>query len=96
MARKSGRRLILGWLGAFIAVPLGAWLTASLQSDFREKSLSNLALEPLVIVLISVVVFFGWFLVAREGLKPAAGIILLVFLSAAGLTLQRFVPGLRE
>jgi hypothetical protein len=72
------------------------WLTASLQSDFRHKSPSNLVIEPLLVALLSATVFFVWFLVARKGLKPLAGLILLIILSAAALTLHRFVPGLRE
>ena len=84
------------WLGVFIVLPLTVWLAATLRSGFREKSVSNLSLEPLMVVLFSVVVFFAWFLTARRGLRPWVGVILLVVLSAAALAIHRFVPGLRE
>ena len=83
-------------MAAFIILPLGVWLAASYLSGFREKSLSNLSLEPLMVAVCSLVVFFGWFLVARRGLRPLVGIILLITLSAAALAVHRFVPGLRE
>jgi len=67
-----------------------------LRSGFREKSLSNISMEPLVVLLFSIAVFVMWFLVARRGLRPVAGIILLILLLAAALAIQRFVPHLRE
>lgn len=54
------------WLGVFILLALGVWLAASYLSGFREKSLSNLSLEPLMVALCSVLVFFGWFLVREK------------------------------
>lgn len=96
MSKPPGRPRTGGWLAAFIVLPLGVWLAASYLSGFREKSLSNLSLEPLVVALFSVVVFFAWFMVARRGLRPLVGIILLIVLSAAALAIHRFVPGLRE
>jgi len=53
-------------------------------------------MEPLVVLLFSIAVFVMWFLVARRGLRPVAGIILLILLLAAALAIQRFVPHLRE
>ena len=96
MSVPSTRPRTGGWLAAFILLPLGVWLAASFRSDFRGKSLTNLSLEPLTVALSSVVVFFAWFMVARRGLRPLAGIILLVLLSAAALAIHRLVPGLRE
>ena len=96
MSKPPGKHRVLGWLGLFIVLPESVWLTASLRSGFREKSLSNLSLEPLLVALLSIAVFVMWFLVARRGLRPSVGLILLIILSAAALSLQRFVPGLRE
>jgi hypothetical protein len=97
LAAKSPQRLrVLGWLGAFLVLPECVWLKASLRSGFREKSVSNLVAEPFVVALLSLTVFVVWFLVARRGLRPVVGLILLIILSAAALTLHRFVPGLRE
>ena len=96
MSQSPGRPRTAGWLAAFIVLPLSVWLAASLRSGFREKSLTNLSLEPLMVVLSSVVVFFAWFMVARRGLRPLVGIILLIVLSAAALAAHRLVPGLRE
>jgi hypothetical protein len=80
----------------FLVLPESVWLTASLRGGFREKSLSNLSLEPILVALLSIAVFGVWFLAARRGLRPSVGFILLIILSAAALALQRFVPGLRE
>ena len=96
MSKPRGRAGLRGWLAIFIVLPLGVWLAASLHSGFDEKSLSNVALEPLVILLFSVAVFVLWFLVARRGLRPSVGITLLILLVAAALAVQRFVPHLRE
>jgi len=96
MSKRPGKRRVLAWLAVFIVLPEGVWFTASLRSGFREKSLSNLSLEPLLVALSSIAVFVMWFLVARRGLRPSVGFILLIILSAAALALQRFVPGLRE
>jgi mannose/fructose/N-acetylgalactosamine-specific phosphotransferase system component IID len=93
---NPGRAPVVGWLALFLVLPLSVWLTAALRSGFREKSLSNLSMEPLMVAIFSVVVFFAWFLLARKGLRPLVGIILLVVLSAAALAVHRFVPGLRE
>jgi hypothetical protein len=96
VSKRAGRLRALGWLSAFLIVPEGVWLTASLQSGAREKSISNLSLEPVVVAALGAVVFVAWFLAAGKGLRPSVGIILLILLSAAALTLHRFVPGLRE
>jgi ABC-type antimicrobial peptide transport system permease subunit len=96
MSKRRGRAGLRGWLAIFIGLPLGVWLTASLHSGFREKSLSNIALEPLLVALFSIAVFVMWFLVARRGLRPSVGITLLILLVAAALAVQRFVPHLRE
>ncbi len=96
MSKRRGKAGLRGWLAAFIVLPLSAWLAASLRSGFHEKSLSNLSLEPLLVLVFSVVVFVMWFLVARSGLSPAVGIVLLIILLAAALAVQRFVPHLRE
>jgi hypothetical protein len=96
VSKGPGRPRVLGWLGVFVVIPVGVWLTASLRTGFRNKSLSNLSLEPLLVALLSVAVFLVWFFVSRTRLRPFVGIILLVILSAAALAVQRFVPGLRE
>jgi len=96
MSKPRGRAGLRGWLAIFIVLPLGVWLAASLRSGFHEKSLSNLSLEPLMVLLFSVVVFVMWFLVARRDLRPSVGIVLLILLLAAALAVQRFVPHLRE
>jgi predicted amidohydrolase len=96
MPKRPGKAAVRGWLGVFIVLPVGVWLAASLRSGFREKSLSNLCLEPLMIALLSIAVFVMWFSVARRGLRPSVGIILLIILLAAALAVQRFVPHLRE
>lgn len=96
MSKRRGRAGLRGWLALFIVLPLGVWLAASLHGGFQEKSVSNLSLEPLVVLLFSIAVFVMWFLVAHRGLRPVAGIILLILLFAAALAVQRFVPHLRE
>jgi hypothetical protein len=96
VSQRRGKAALRGWLAIFIVLPVSVWFAASLRVGFREKSLSNLSLEPLVILLFSVAVFFLWFLVARRGLRPSVGIILLILLLAAALAVQRFVPHLRE
>jgi hypothetical protein len=95
-SKRRGRAGLRGWLALFIVLPLGVWLAASLRSGFHEKSLSNVSLEPLVVLLFSIAVFVLWFLVARRGLRPVAGIVLLILLLAAALAIQRFVPHLSE
>lgn len=77
-------------------LPLGAWFAASSRAGFEGKTLSNLSLEPLLVILLSLAVFWGWFLTARKGLKPAAGIFLLIILLAAALAVHRLVPPLNE
>jgi hypothetical protein len=96
VSKKSERRRAVGWLSLFVILPEGAWLTASLRSGFRGKSVSNLSLEPLLVAFSGIAVFMVWFLMARRGLRPLAGFILLILLAAAALAIQRFVPGLRE
>jgi hypothetical protein len=87
---------ILGWLSAFALIPASVWLAASFRTGFHEKSLSNQTLEPALVVLLSVVVFFMWYLFARKGLRPFVGITLLILLSSAALAVQQMVPSLRE
>jgi hypothetical protein len=96
MPKRRERAGLRGWLAIFIVLPLGVWLAASLHSGFHEKSLSNVTLEPLVVLLFSVAVFGMWFLVAGRGLRPSVGIFLLISLLAAALAVQRLVPHLRE
>lgn len=96
MAKRPGKSRVLGWLALFVALPLGLWLTATLETGIHGKSLSNLSLEPLFVGVLSIAVFGAWFLLAQRGLRPLAGIILLIILSAAALAVQRYVPSLRE
>ena len=96
MTKGPGKVRVGSWLGAFIALPEGAWLAASLRSGFREKKVSNLSMEPVLVAILSIAVFGAWFLMARKGLKPLAGFILLILLSAAALAIQRYVPALHE
>jgi hypothetical protein len=96
VAKRPSKPRVLGWLGVFIVLPVSVWLTVTLGTGSREKSLSNLSLEPLLVALLSIAVFVAWFLLERRGLRPSVGIILLIILSAAALAIQRFVPGLRE
>ena len=95
-SRRPGKQSILGWLSLFIAIPEGTWLAAAWRSGFQEKSVTNLSLEPFSIAILSVIVFFLWYLVEQKGLRPVVGIILLILLSAAALALHHYVPGLRE
>ena len=94
--KGSGRALSLSWLAAFVILPLSAWFTVAHRNRFAGKSLSNLTLEPMLVVVASGVVFVAWLLMARGSLKPLAGVILLVILSAAAIAVQLLVPGLRE
>jgi hypothetical protein len=96
MSKRRGKAALRGWLAMFIVLPLSVWLAAALRSGFHEKSLSNLSLEPLIVLLFSVAVFVMWFLVARRGLRPTVGIILLIIVLAAALAVHRFLPHLRE
>ena len=96
MAKSSGRARSLIWFAAFVILPLGAWFTAARRNGFAGKSLSNLSLEPMVVAVSSCVVFGVWHVVARGSLKPLAGVILLIILSAGAIAVQHFVPGLRE
>ncbi len=96
MSRRSERLWVRSWLIAFLVLPEGVWLTASWQNRFQDKKVSNLALEPLSVALLSIVIFGLWFWMARKGLRPLAGLILLILLSAAALAIQRYVPGLHE
>ena len=95
MSKRPGKPRVLRWLAVFLVLPVGVWLTASLRSGFRDKSLSNLSLEPLSVALLSIAVFVMWYLLARS-LRPSVGLILLIILSVAALALQRLVPGFRE
>jgi hypothetical protein len=95
-SKRRGKAGFRGWLALFVVLPLGVWLAVSVRSGFHEKSVSNVSLEPLVVLLLSVAVFVMWFLVTRRGLRPIAGIILLILLMAVALAIQRFVPHLSE
>jgi predicted branched-subunit amino acid permease len=86
----------LGWLAAFVVLPLIVWVAAAQLGGFAGKSLSNLSVEPLLVAFASCVVFVAWLLMTRESLKPLLGFILLIILSAIALAVQHFVPGLRE
>ena len=94
--QRAKRKRTSRWLTAFVAVPLAVWFVAGEIHGFAGKSLSNLSLEPLAVVVASCLLFFAWTLVARGGLKPLAGIILLIVLTAGAFAIQHFVPGLRE
>ena len=96
MSQRSEKLRVRSWLAVFIVVPESVWLTASLREGFREKKVSNLTLEPLAVALLSLAVFGVWFLMSRKGLRPFAGLILLILVSAAALAIQRYVPGLHE
>ena len=92
--QRAKRMQTFRWLVAFVALPLGAWFVAGQRHGFEGKSLTNLTLEPLLVVVASGVMFFGWMLMARRGPKPLTGIILLVLLAAGAFALQHFVPRL--
>lgn len=96
VARVTGPSRILGWLSAFILLPMAVWFEASRARGFAGKGLSNLSLEPLVIAVLGCAVFISWFLLARSGLMPLEGLIKLVILSAAAFAVQRLAPALHE
>ena len=96
MAKGPGKPQVLGWLAVFIALPLGVWFAAALKTGFREKSVSNLSLEPALVAVLSIVVFAAWYLLAQRGLRPSVGIVLLIILAAAALAVQHLIPSLRE
>lgn len=96
MRRSSGRARSLGWLAAFVVLPVSTWVTAARDNGFEGKSLSNLSLEPMVVAVSSCVVFGVWHVVSRGRLNFLAGVILLIVLSACAIAVQHFVPGLRE
>jgi hypothetical protein len=96
VSKSPEKPRILGWLSVFLILPESVWLTASLRSNFRGKSPSNVVIEPIVVAFLGIMVFVGWFLVSRKGLRPSVGLLLLILLSAAALALHRLVPGLRE
>ena len=93
---KRVRALPPGWLAAFVILPLGVWLAAAHGRGFGGKSLSNLTLEPLLVVSVSCLVFLPWALLAHGRPRTRSGVLLLILLSAAALAVQHFVPGLRE
>ena len=94
--QRAKRKRTSRWLTAFVMLPLGVWFVAGQIHGFAGKSLSNLSLEPLAVIVASCLVFFAWTLLARGGLKPLAGVILLALLSVGAFAIQHFVPGLRE
>ncbi len=96
MAKGPGKLQVLGWLGLCLVLPLGTWFTATMRAGLSQKSLSNLTLEPLLVAVSAIVVFIGWFLLSRNGLRPSVGLVLLIILACAALAVQRFVPTLRE
>lgn len=96
MAKSSGRARALIWLAAFVILPLSAWFTAAHRNGFLGKSLSNLTLEPMVVAVVSCLVFLAWLLVARGNLKLFPGALLLILLSAGAIAVQLLVPALRE
>ncbi|HEY7111354.1 MAG TPA: hypothetical protein VIA45_00360 [Thermoanaerobaculia bacterium] len=96
MPRSPGRARTLGWLTAFLSLPVGAWLAAAQRTGFRGKNLSNLTLEPMLIAIAGAVAFVLWLLLARGRLRPLPGIVLLIVLSIGALALEQFMPGLRE
>jgi len=93
---RAKRKLTRRWLAAFELLPLGVWFVAGKIYGFEGKSITNLSLEPLLVLVGSWLLFFAWTLVARGGLKPLTGIFLLVILSAGALAIQHYIPGLRE
>lgn len=94
--RPLGGSLPLGWFAAFVILPLGVWLAAARGGGFEGKSLSNLSLEPLLVAVVSCVVFLVWVLLAQGSPRPRSGVLLLILLSVAAFAVQHFVPGLRE
>ena len=96
MPRGPGRLQVVGWLGAFLVFPAGAWLAASLSRGFGGKSLSNVTLEPFAVMSVSLVVFLAWYLTARQRLRPMVGAVLLLLLSAGALAVQRLAPVLAD
>jgi hypothetical protein len=96
MSKGPEKLRVLAWLGAFLVLPEAVWLMASRRNGFHGKKVSNLSLEPLSVALLSLTVFVVWLAVARRGLRPAAGLVLLALLAAAALAIQRLVPGLSE
>jgi hypothetical protein len=94
--KSSGRSLSFIWLAAFGVLPLSVWVAAARASGFEGKRLSNLSLEPALVLFSSCAVCLTWFLVARKGLRPLTGLALLIILSAGAFAVQRFVPALRE
>ncbi|HEY6928068.1 MAG TPA: hypothetical protein VJA66_00195 [Thermoanaerobaculia bacterium] len=94
--QRAKRKRTRQWLAAFVLLPLSVWFAASLRHGFEGKTLSNLSLEPLVVIVASCLVFYLWTLGARGGPKLLTGLILLVILSAGAYVLQHLVPGLRE
>jgi cytochrome bd-type quinol oxidase subunit 2 len=94
--QRAKRKVTSWWLAAFVVLPLGVWFTSSQVHGFEGKSISNLSLEPLLVLIASCLLFFAWRGVARAGPKPLVGIILLVILSAGAYAIHHFVPGLRE
>lgn len=85
-----------GWLSALVVLPLGVWFEASRAHGFAGKSVSNLSLEPLLVAVLGVLAFTGWYFASRSELSPLTGLVLLVLLAAAAFAIHRFVPGLRE
>ena len=81
---------------AFAILPLSVWFGTSRASGFEGKLLSNLSVEPALVLISSCAVCLVWFLLAREGPRPLTGIILLIVVAAGAFAVQRFVPGLRE
>ena len=77
-------------------LPVGVWFETARAHGFAGKSLSNLSLEPVVIGVLGVLAFAGWYLSSRSELSPLTGLVLVVLLAAAAFAIQRFVPGLHE
>ena len=94
--QRAKRKLTAWWLAAFVVIPLGVWFVVGHNHAFEGKSVTNLSLEPLLVIVASCLVFFAWRGVARGGPAPLAGIFLILILSVGAYALFHFVPGLRE
>ena len=96
MSKSSSRARPSSWLAAFVVLPLSIWFAAAQRTGFVGKSLSDLSIEPMLIAVVSCLVFVVWLLVTRGSLEPLIGVALLIMLSAGAAAVQHFVPGLHE
>jgi hypothetical protein len=93
----SSGRAAVGWLGAFVLVPLTVWAISAYHVS--GKSLSNWVVEPFGIVTLSVLALVAWFFSARRrrGTGSArVGIVLVAALSLVAFAVCLAVPSLPE